>query len=114
MVIVFIWSNRGLHFNDFNFYVIVKKNMLSLLSAIFLFCAIVLKVVKSYKLLRAVLNKSIFILVDNMLSTYFSRFVKTDWQIIHKKYWILTLQKHVPKELSLRMKEFRIFKRNIA
>ena len=38
MVTVFICSNLGLRLNDFNFYVMDKKYMLSLLSAILVLC----------------------------------------------------------------------------
>ena len=54
--------------------------MLSLLSAKFLFWAIVLKVVK-LQVISSCSEQNIFILVDKMFQ-HISRFAKTDWQII--------------------------------
>ena len=69
MVIVFICSNRGLLINDFNFYVMGKKYMLSLLSAILVLC----NRVESSKIIS-----SCFHFGWQNVSTYFIRFVKID------------------------------------
>ena len=63
MTVIFCW-NLGCHLNDFNFYVMGKKYMLSLLCA-FLVWAIVLKVVKLQVILSCS-EQNIFILVDKM------------------------------------------------
>ena len=82
MVIVFICSNRGPSLNDFNFYVMGKKYMLSLLSTILVLCNRVesRKITSYFELFWT----KYFHLSWQNVSTYFNRFVKTDWQIIHK------------------------------
>ena len=77
MVTVFICSNLGLRLNDFNFYVMCKKYTLSLLSALLILCNRVEKVVK-LQVISSCSEQNIFILVDKNVSTYLSRFVKTD------------------------------------
>ena len=67
MVIVFICSNRGLHFNDFNIYVMGK--ICCLYCLLFLFCAIVLKVVK-LQVISSSSEQNIFILVDKMVNIF--------------------------------------------
>ena len=65
MVTVFICSNLGLRLNDFNFYVMGKKYMLSLLSAILVLCNRVesSKITSYFELFRTIF---FFILVDEM------------------------------------------------
>ena len=82
MVTVIFWWILGLRLNDFNFYVIGKKNLL------FLECAFLVlgNRVESSKItsyLELFWTKYFHFGWPNV-STYFSRFVKTDWQIIHK------------------------------
>ena len=64
METVFYCSNFGVTFNDFILYVMVR-NMCWLYCLLFLFCVIVLKVVK-LQVIRTVLNKNILILVHKM------------------------------------------------
>ena len=73
MTTVFFCSNLGLHLYDLNFNMMGKKYMLSLLCAIL----VLGNRVKSSKI------TSYFHFGWQNVSTYFSTFVKTDWQIIH-------------------------------
>ena len=91
MTTVFFCSNLGLSLHDFNFDVIGKRYML------FLLCAIMLNIVKLQVMSRCS-DQNIFILVDKMFNIF--QYVLSDYSQI---YWIFTLQKHVPKELSLQM-----------
>ena len=95
-----------------NFYVMGKKYMLSLQCAF----RVLGNRVESSKItsyLELFWTKYFHFGWQNV-STYFSTFVKSDWHIIHKFYWILTLTKHLPKEKCSDGKEFRIFKLKLA
>ena len=82
MVTVFICSNHGLCLNNFSFCMMGKKYMLSLLFAILVLCNRVesSKITSYFKLFWT----KYFHFGWHNVSTYFRRFVKTDWQIIHK------------------------------
>ena len=82
MVTVIFWWILGLRLNDFKFYVIGKKYMLSLQCA-FLVLGNRIESSKITSYLELFRTKYFHFGWQN-ISTYFSRFVKTDWQIIHK------------------------------
>ena len=103
METVFYCSNFGLRLNDFHFYVMGKKYMLSLLSAILvLWNRVKSSKITSYFVVSSCSEQNICILVDEFFNIfqYFWQDWLTDYSHI---YWISTLQKHVQKELSLQM-----------
>ena len=112
MVTVTFWWILGLRLNDFNFYVMGKKNMLSLQCA---FLALGNRVesskIRSY--LELFWTKYFHFGWQNA-STYFSRFVKTDWQIIHKFTDIKITEKRNEGIKPSDGEEFRIFKLKLA
>ena len=108
---LFFCSNLGLRLNDINCYVMGKKYMLSL-CLLFLFCGIVIKVVK-LQVISSYSEQNIFILVYNMfqhISVHSSRLMRGYSHI----YWILTLQKNREGIKSSNDEELRIFKLKFA
>ena len=79
MATVFIWSISGPLFYGSNLYVIGKENVLSLLSVIFVLCNRVQssKITSYFELFWT----KYFQFGWQNVSTYFSTFFKTDWQI---------------------------------
>ena len=79
MATVFIWSISGPLFYGSNLYVIGKENVLSLLSVIFVLCNRVQssKITSYFQLFWT----KYFQFGWQNVSTYFSTFFKTDWQI---------------------------------
>ena len=80
MVTVIFWWILSLRLNDFNCTWLVR-NIWCLYSVLFLFWTIVLKVVK-LQVIWSCSEQNILFWLTKCL--YFSRFVKTDWQFIHK------------------------------
>ena len=81
MMTVIFWWILGLHLNDLNFYVMSKKNMPSLQCAFLVLGNCVESKITSY--LELFWTKYFHFGWQN-ISPYFSRFVKTDRQSIHK------------------------------
>ena len=101
MVIVFIWSNCGLPFNDFNFYVWVRKNS-CLYCLLFLFCATMLKLVR-LQIILSCSQQNIFILVDKVfqhISVGLSRLVDR----LFTNLLNINLTETRKKELSLQVR----------
>ena len=101
MTTVFFCSNLDLRLYDFNFNVMGKKYILSLLCA----TLVLGNRVKSSKITSyfELFWTKHFPFDWQNVSTLF-QYVCQDWLTDYPKiYWALTLQKHVPKELSLQM-----------
>ena len=93
----FIYTGCCLHCSKWGEKIICCLNCL-----LFLFCAIVLKVVE-LQIISICSEQNIFILLYKICQHIF-QYVCHDWLTDHSQiYRILTLQKHVPKELSLQM-----------
>ena len=81
MATVFIWSISGPLFYGFNLYVTGKRNVLSLLSGIFVLCNRVQssKITSYFELFWT----KYFHFGWQNVSPFFSPFFKTDWQFFH-------------------------------
>ena len=111
METVFYCSNFGLRFNDFNFYIMGKKYVLYCL--LFLFYAIVLKVVKLQVILSCS-EQNIFILVDKMvqhITVGLSSLIDRLFTNLMNINITLTCTKGIKSSDD---KEFRIFKLKLA
>ena len=98
MKTAFYCSNFGLHLNDFNFYVMGKKYVLSSLSAILVLCNRVKsnKITSYFELFCTKKKKKISF---NLFHYFFQDWL-TDYSHIYR---IFTLEKHFPKEFSVQM-----------
>ena len=78
---ILLYKPVGLHLCDFNFYVMGKKYMLSLLPSILVLCTCLesSKITSYFELFWT----KYFHFGWQNVSSYFSRVVNTDWQIIH-------------------------------
>ena len=112
MTTVFFCSNFGLRLYDFNFYVL-EKTVCYLCCLPFLFCAVVLKVVK-LQVIWSCSEQNVFILVDKMfqhISVRLSRLI----DILFTNLLNINI-KEISSEgiMSSNDEEFRIFKLKLA
>ena len=113
MVTVFICSNHGLCLNNFIFYMMGKKFICCLYCLLYLFCAIVLKVVK-LQVISSCSEQNIFILVDIMfqlISVGLSRLIDRSFTNLLYIHITETRTEGIKSSYD---EEFRIFKLKLA
>ena len=112
MATVFIWSISGPLFCGFNLYVTGKRNVLPLLSVIFVLCNRVQssKITSYFELFWT----KYFNFGWQNVSTFFSPFFKTDWQFFTYLLNINIMETWTEGIKSSYYEEFRIFKLKLA